>query len=419
MKHPNVRSKALKRALKLASLHNLAAIVSFCGSQTQSLSLKGKTGWGQIVCANGEPVWIKGLEENLWSLSVQPCKTSMWKPRAHEIEDGMEEPYSPIPWETTLVMDASENHVLIAHTRGCGSSTANRIDKIQLARATGSLVENAPFHTSRGNLVIWSILEVEGSFSVPPTILTTPNKRIMVVSGDPNVVLDVESGYVKILGKNKVFFKVKLDVSNPRAYWLQPFYIACSPLSVKDEVASNLIMLETPERAIMMASSSPIHARNNHGRVEVNCKHPVVVRVSRCIEYTVLKKWYEENHANSLLRRAKKTPLVIIRDPRLTLFHAKWNTANGEFIFEATISNPTSKDVSSEIYVLPPAYVKDAWILDSAGEKAVKLYQIEPNNVRLLVPKWSTVRLRMKMRQRRIFIEHSSLRSSHANRIFL
>ncbi len=402
MKQPNVRNTGLKRALKLASLHNLASIVSFCKSRTESLSLREKTGWGQIVCANGESVWVKGLEENLWSLSVQPCKTSMWKPRAHEIEEGVEELYSPIPWETTLVLNASENHMLVAHARGCGSSTANRIYEIQLARATGSLIENSPFKTSKGKLVIWSILEVEGSFSIPPRILTVPNKRIMVVSGDPNVVLDVESGYVKILGKDKVFFTVKLDVGNPRAHWLQPFYIACSPLGVEDEVASNLIMLETPEHAILMASSGPIYVCNNHGRVEVSCKHPVVVRVSRRIEYAILKKWYEENHVDNLPRRAKKTPLIKIRDPRLTLFHAKWDITNREFIFEATISNPTPNDVASEIYVLPPAYVKGAWILGSAGEKAVELYQSEQNNVRLLVPKWCTLQLKMRIKQRRI-----------------
>lgn len=402
MRRSNVCSTGLKHALKLASLHNLASIVSFCKSQTRSLSLREKTGWGQIICANRESVWVKDLEENLWSLSVQPCKTSMWKPRAHEIEEGVEGVYSPIPWETTFVLDVSENYVLVAHARGCGSSTANRVDKIRLVRATGSLIKSAPFETSKGNLVIWRILEIEGSFIIPPKILTDPNKRIIVVSGNPNVVLDVESGYAKILGKDKVFFTVKLDVSNPRAHWLQPFYIACSPLGVEDEVASNLIMLETPERAILMASSGPIHARNNHGRVEVSCKHPVVVRVSRFIEYTMLKKWYEENHVNNLLRRAKKTPLVIIRDPRLTLFHAKWSITSREFIFEATISNPTPNDVASEIYVLPPAYVKDAWILESAGEEAVKLYQSEPNNVRLLVPKWCTVQLKMRMKQRRI-----------------
>ncbi len=326
-------------------------MLRYVGGLDKKFNLDSNECRGSIIyTVSNHTVCIEGFTGDLLSLNIEPCRYSCWRPLKHSFNTkkpcGEHKLYSEIPWTHHILFN--EQLILL---EGCGVN--DRVLKPKVARA-----DLASASESWCLKKIINVLKDALTFKgVSKAVFRDGTIYYMIesIESETNILASTNEGFIEFKSPGKLELKIKTAVVNPKVYWIQPFYIACSKLDVGDEVSSNLVAVSDPLETIHVASRNPIRVFNEGNCIKLVVNGLTKMFYSRRFSFNVLRRFYE--CYSSIYDVGFETPLIKLYDPRIIPFRLEWSASNEFIEARITLSNPTWSRASSRIYVKPPYYI--------------------------------------------------------------
>ncbi len=148
--------------------------------------------------------------------------------------------------------------------------------------------------------------------------------------------------------------KIKKQVKNPRAYWLQPYALVKDRLG--DELSSNFIIVEMPSSSISFISLKHINVFDRQNILEIKTKGPSYISFSKQPDFTLLHKLRLLSD-KPIFTGLEMIPHVEVKPPTVVIRKFEMKRNDITWFLKMEISYPLDIPSNLRISVRPPFYI--------------------------------------------------------------